>query len=72
MLVNGANPDTGPLPAPAPRPRERWSLIGNGGADTLDVTGVAAQRHLGTITLDGGDGDDSLAGVYIAGDATRS
>ena len=40
---------------------------GNGGADTLDVSGVQPGAAIGTVTLDGGEGDDNLTGVYVAG-----
>ena len=67
MLVNGANPDTGPLPCTGGSSAGTLVLNGNGGADTLDVTGVQPGAAIGTVTLDGGEGDDNLTGVYVAG-----
>jgi hypothetical protein len=67
MLVNGANPDTGPLPCTGGSSAGTLIVIGNGGADTLDVTGVEPNAAVGAVTLDGGEGDDSLTGVYVAG-----
>ncbi len=67
MLVNGANPDTGALPCTGGSSAGTLIVYGNEGADTLDVTGVQPNAAVGTVTLDGGGGDDSLTGVYVAG-----
>jgi hypothetical protein len=64
LLVNGADPQTGLLPCTGSTSASIVKLIGNGGADTLDVSALDG-TGAGTISLDGGDGDDDLRGVFI-------
>jgi hemolysin type calcium-binding protein len=61
LLVNGANPPSGPLTCSAP---STLILTGNGGADTLDVSGIS-KASIGTVSLDGGEGDDDIRGVFF-------
>ncbi len=62
LLINGAAPPSGALPCSGSV--GTLVLIGNGGADTLDVSGISA-LPIGTVTLDGGEGDDDIRGVPL-------
>ncbi len=65
LKVNGADPPTsGPRPCSGPTSAGTLIVRGNGGGDTIDVTGVADQP-IGTVTVEGGDGDDRLTGVLM-------
>ena len=65
MLINGA-----PVPGMYPAPCSGSGGVGtlnvqaNGGNDTVDVKGIEG-AIAGTVTVDGGDGDDQLAGVNL-------
>ena len=61
LLVGGADPPGGAIKCGEP---STLILIGNGGADTLDVSTVK-EGSIGNITLDGGDGDDDITGVFF-------
>ncbi len=65
LLVNGANPSSGALPCFGVGAPSALVLVGNGGADTLDVSALEGLT-LNTVSLDGGEGDDDLRGVYLA------
>ena len=62
LLINGATPPSGALPCSGSV--GTLVLIGNGGGDTLDVSGISA-LPIGTVTVDGGEGDDDLRGVPL-------
>jgi len=62
LLINGANPTGGARPCNS---IGTLSVTGNGGADTLDASGLEGQSA-GAITVDGGEGNDDTTGVYLA------
>lgn len=64
VRVNGQDPDDGPLACDGPG--SIW-VGGDAGADTLDVRGVVRTdwKGLAQVTLDGGEGDDTLYGSPI-------
>ena len=64
LLVNDAAPPSGALPCSGVGSAGRLRLIGNGGADTLDVSAVD-ELALGEVTLEGGEGDDALSGAAL-------
>ena len=64
LLVNGAAPPSGALPCSGSNSAGKLRLVGNGGVDTLDVSGVD-ELALGEVTLEGGDGDDELRGAAL-------
>jgi hypothetical protein len=63
LKVNAATPPHGAIACGTPG---TLILNGNGGADTLDVSGLAAGgTSLGITRLDGGEGDDDVRGVFF-------
>jgi len=58
ILLNGANPTGANLPCSA---INSLVVLGNGGADTIDVSGLDASSVHG-IAVDAGDGDDVVTG----------
>src|ERR1044072_2381435 len=65
LLVNGADPTSGALPCSGASSAGTLVVNGNGGTDTVDVTGISELATV-TVTVDGGDGDDDLRGVSLA------
>ena len=65
LRVNGQDPPSGPLPCIGGGSPITLNLIGNGGADTLDVDAAEEDLGLSTITVDAGDGDDVLRGENL-------
>src|SRR5829696_7036372 len=64
LLVNGAAPPSGPLPCSGGGSAAAITLVGNGGVDTLDVSGLE-ELPLGEVTVEGGDGDDDIRGASL-------
>src|SRR5688500_2244362 len=65
MLINGAAPQTGGnAPCTSSTGVGKLFIHGLGGKDTGDVKGIEG-AIAGTVTVGGGDGDDTLAGVNL-------
>jgi len=63
LLVNGAAPPSGALQCSGDV--GTLVVLGNAGADTLDVAGVEG-LPIGNVTVEGGEGDDHVTGAVMA------
>lgn len=77
LIAERTTPSTGATATDVVSGAESLSVYGYGGADVLSTEGVSAASTLTSISLYGGDGDDTLAGgpkgeVFATGSGTNT